>query len=575
MDPSASTDFGPACSRTNFVRPLFVGLGLIVILFACLAGASPAAAAPVNDYFADAQTLNGLPVTATGSNEAATREPGEPDHNGVGNDHSVWFNWTAPSSGTVAIDLGGSGFWTWVAVYTGSAVGSLTLVGKESDGGSTFGTSRLEFAATAGVTYRIAVDGWQGETGTIKLEVFPPGSISGTLWKDNFAGTLAETCVDVYDSAGELVASTETNNAGTYRVDKLATGDYRLMFGRCSFNNVAIEFYEDETSLATADPVSVTAGTPTPDVDAQLAPGGSVSGTITDDLGVGVGEMCIDVFDSNGEMLKEDRSNSFGVYFLTSLATGSYRLRFHDCGTRLFVTEFYEDKTSLVTADEVEVSSGENTFNVDARQARDTIAPDTIIDSGSAGTITVAGATFTFSGIPADDTSKVQCRMDQAAYADCTSPKSFSGLTEGLHTVSFRAEDFAGNRDESPATRTFTVDAIPPDPIIGPGPIVPVPVARIGKVSVKGPAKVRRGKKATYRVKITNAGTAAATGVKLQVRGRGVASRTSAGTIRAGQSKILKIKLKPKKAGSIKVAFKMTSKNAGGKTVRRRISVKQ
>ena len=36
-----------------------------------------------------------------------------------------------------------------------------------------------------------------------------------------------------------------------------------------------------------------------------------------------------------------------------------------------------------------------------------------------------------------------------------------------------------------------------------------------------------------------------------------------------------KIKLKPKKPGKVKVTFKVTSKNAGGKTVKKKIKVKR
>lgn len=72
-------------------------------------------------------------------------------------------------------------------------------------------------------------------------------------------------------------------------------------------------------------------------------------------------------------------------------------------------------------------------------------------------------------------------------FADCSSPKTFAGLPNGSHTVAIRAEDSDGNQDPTPATRTFTVDASGPT----------VVKARIGKVTVKGPAKVKKGKKVT------------------------------------------------------------------------------
>ena len=99
--------------------------------------------------------------------------------------------------------------------------------------------------------------------------------------------------------------------------------------------------------------------------------------------------------------------------------------------------------------------------------------------------------------------------------------------------------------------------------------------AKITKVRVKGPAKVKRGKKATYKVKITNGGNATAKGVRLKVSGRGVSFNTSVGKIAAGKTKTLKLKIKFKKPGKIKSTFKVTSKNAGGKTVKKKITVKK
>ncbi len=103
----------------------------------------------------------------------------------------------------------------------------------------------------------------------------------------------------------------------------------------------------------------------------------------------------------------------------------------------------------------------------------------------------------------------------------------------------------------------------------------PVAVAKISKVKVSGPKKVKKGKKGTYKVRISNSGNAAANGVKLKVKGKGVKAKRSVGKIAAGKSKTVKVKVKPKKPGKVKASFKVTSKNAGGKTVKKTIKVKK
>lgn len=48
-----------------------------------------------------------------------------------------------------------------------------------------------------------------------------------------------------------------------------------------------------------------------------------------------------------------------------------------------------------------------------------------------------------------------QCKLDKRAYATCKSPKSYSGLKKGKHTLRVRARDSVGNRDRSPARADF------------------------------------------------------------------------------------------------------------------------
>ena len=102
-----------------------------------------------------------------------------------------------------------------------------------------------------------------------------------------------------------------------------------------------------------------------------------------------------------------------------------------------------------------------------------------------------------------------------------------------------------------------------------------LPQAKISKFRVRGPKKVKRKTKVTYKVKVKNSDNVAATAVKLQVKGKGVKAKKTLGSIAAGKTKTVKVRLKFKKPGKIKVAFKVTSKNAGGKTVKKTIRVRK
>ena len=115
------------------LRPPSVPLLLAVAGLALLAPASAMAAPPANDNFANAVTVSGPAVSQAGTNVEATNETGEPDHGIDEGGKSVWYTWTAPSSGRVSIDTCTSDFDTQLGVYTGSAVNSLTTVAQNDD----------------------------------------------------------------------------------------------------------------------------------------------------------------------------------------------------------------------------------------------------------------------------------------------------------------------------------------------------------------------------------------------------------------------------------------------------------
>jgi hypothetical protein len=395
------------------------------------------------------------------------------------------------------------------------------------------------------------------------------GSISGTI-TDSADNPLERVCVQAYDTTGSWAGSDSSDASGNYVIGGLATGDYRLQFHRCSNSspNILGEFYDDKGTLPEATTVAVIDDSNTPEIDAELAAGGSISGTVTDATAGPSNGICVQTFDSTETPMGFALTGPDGTYVIEGLATGAYKVRFSEClGLKKYSVnpEFYEDSETLAQATPVSVTAGSNSPAVDADLAtrpQHVTAPDTLIDSGPSATIATDQATFTFSSPDPGDTAKFQCRIDSGAFSDCSSPKTFSSLSDGPHTVYFRAEDPSGNQDQTPATRTFIVDTT-------------VHKASITSLSVKGPVKTRKGRKSIHRVRITNSGDATATGVKLRVKGRGVSFRKAIGPIAAGATRTVKIGLVPKKAGISKLIFKVTSANAGARSIKRRLSVRR
>jgi PASTA domain len=124
--------------------------------------------APPNDDFADAQDLTGDSGSVMGTTVGSSSEAEEPDHYGDGW-NSVWYEWTAPSSGWATFETCGTGtpFDTILAAYTGGGLTELVQVAGNDDACGY--ASRVVFQASAGSVYRIAVAGYEGETGDFTL----------------------------------------------------------------------------------------------------------------------------------------------------------------------------------------------------------------------------------------------------------------------------------------------------------------------------------------------------------------------------------------------------------------------
>src|SRR6185436_9498574 len=58
--------------------------------------------------------------------------------------------------------------------------------------------------------------------------------------------------------------------------------------------------------------------------------------------------------------------------------------------------------------------------------------------------------------------STFQCEIDGGGFSSCSSPKSYSSLSEGSHTFKIKATDGAGNTDPTPAQHTWTIDTVAP-----------------------------------------------------------------------------------------------------------------
>ena len=150
------------------------------MLFVIVAGAiNGLAIAPANDNFANAETLSGARLSVVRSNVEATKESGEPDHAANVGGRSVWFKWTAPSSGTVSFSTNRTeqNLDTLLSVYSGTSLANIESLAAINDITLTNRRSLVKISVEAGTTYYIAIDGFndgQGAaSGQFRFDIIP------------------------------------------------------------------------------------------------------------------------------------------------------------------------------------------------------------------------------------------------------------------------------------------------------------------------------------------------------------------------------------------------------------------
>jgi hypothetical protein len=225
---------GPPSVNDHFGQPILLSGG---------GGSNPGLGIPS----AGAPVAQNEPVTqflrTKGFNGAATKEPGEPDIAGNGGGRSVWWQWGASHSGGVRIGTAGSSFDTLLGVYAGESLSNLTLIAS-SDDISTLVTSEVTFRAAAGTNYLIVVDGYDGASGDITLQLVageprlgPVTLLAAGSLKVGIEGELG-CCYTVEGSTDlvtwTLVATGANTNGNLQFVDPEAEASnrrfYRVMF---------------------------------------------------------------------------------------------------------------------------------------------------------------------------------------------------------------------------------------------------------------------------------------------------------------------------------------------------------
>jgi carboxypeptidase family protein len=200
------------------------------------------------------------------------------------------------------------------------------------------------------------------------------------------------------DEAGGC-AFTDAN--GEYTITAIPAGSFRVEFSGESCNeeegcfqlNYVRQFY-DGKSFDEADVLVLTAGDVETGIDAQMAEGATIEGTVTDTAEVPIEGIQVCVQDASGEGEESAgcaQTDANGEYTITAIPAGSLKVEFRGescneeegCFQLNWVRQYYDGKSSFDEADVLSLSAGDVETGIDAQMAEGATIEGTVTDAAT------------------------------------------------------------------------------------------------------------------------------------------------------------------------------------------------
>lgn len=252
------------------------------------------------------------------------------------------------------------------------------------------------------------------------------GSISGTI--RNSGGTaLTGICAGALQ--GNASSGASSDSAGRYTIHGVMPGPTVVDFNDCSGGNYIQQWYKGVATRANATSFTVTSGVNTGGIDASMALGGEIDGTLTDTSNAPAANVCVaahvDAMTWSGMAV----SGPDGSYAVHALPAGTYRVEFGEsCGpNHQFYPQWYLNQSSFNSATPVNVTSGAATHGINQQLIAGGSISGTITDSSGS---SLAGMCAFPMGTKQEPVTGVQPTDSSGHY-------SVAGLVPGQYRVLF------------------------------------------------------------------------------------------------------------------------------------------
>lgn len=251
------------------------------------------------------------------------------------------------------------------------------------------------------------------------------GTMTGVVTADNDDAPLSFVAVTATNTETNQSETVPTAGDGSFRIEGLPAGDYRVRFQALRPSIYLDEYYDDVTDRYNSTIVTVGAGATTAGIDAQLAQGVQISGRVTDADNFGIAGANVELRRTDEYSSRFAQTDESGFYHLAAVSsTGTYRLEFGPPSGANYLREYWEDTTEYGDAELLSLTAGSYTYSA----------------SLTAGA-TVDGVVTGPDGEPVPnvsvDLNSIECCDGSSASTDETGAYEVSGLPPGEYNISF------------------------------------------------------------------------------------------------------------------------------------------
>jgi GDSL-like Lipase/Acylhydrolase family/Carboxypeptidase regulatory-like domain len=257
----------------------------------------------------------------------------------------------------------------------------------------------------------------------------PGATISGTVTAVD--GTpLAEVDVSVYDESGAFLQAVSSEGDGTYAITGLPPGTDTVSFEPTGSDYVG-QFYDGASESADATPIVLAPGATKEGIDARLAEGATVEGTVTAAGGGPLEGVEVHLQPTDGGVGGATITDSDGNYAITGLRPGGYTVQFVPTVGN-YAGLYYDGKSEVAEADVITLAAGAARTGVDASLSPGASLAGTVTDKQT--NAPVPGVQVSIEPTEEGGEPLTTTTGEDGSY-------SISGLSPGKYLVAFEPDE--------------------------------------------------------------------------------------------------------------------------------------